>query len=97
MHETLGERKATMQKLVVRCIVLVFVALGWRAAAVAAQPLAPRGELRIVDTHPLNWAFIALGKCPTQENPPRTGLHALSTVPKNPLLASHQLMRSRAI
>ena len=47
-----------MSTRVVRNVVLVLLALGWSAAAVAEPPPAPRGELRIVDKHPVNWAWI---------------------------------------
>jgi peptide/nickel transport system substrate-binding protein len=39
-------------------IVLVFVTAGWGTMSVGEQMPAPRGELRIVDTNPQNWAWI---------------------------------------
>jgi ABC-type transport system substrate-binding protein len=47
-----------MKKLVVGSIVLLLVTLGWDERGVGEQGPAPRGELRIVDTDPLNWAWI---------------------------------------
>ena len=46
---------AVMKKLVVGSIVLVLVTLGWGTMSVGEQVPAPRGELRIVDTDPINW------------------------------------------
>jgi peptide/nickel transport system substrate-binding protein len=40
-------------------MVLVLVALGGIAPGMAEQGQAPRGELRIVDTDPMNWAWIS--------------------------------------
>ena len=48
-----------MQKLVVGSFILLLVTLGWGERGVGEQVPAPRGELRIVDTDPLNWAWIA--------------------------------------
>jgi ABC-type transport system substrate-binding protein len=47
-----------MKKFVVGGIVLVLVTCGWGTMSVGERTLAPRGELRIVDTDPLNWAWI---------------------------------------
>jgi ABC-type transport system substrate-binding protein len=48
-----------MKHLVVGSIVLLLVTLGWGEQSVGEQVPAPRGELRIVDKNPQNWAFIA--------------------------------------
>jgi peptide/nickel transport system substrate-binding protein len=37
---------------------LVFVTLGWGSYSPGEQVPAPRGELRVVDRHHLNWAFV---------------------------------------
>ena len=47
-----------MKKLVMSSIVLVLVTCGWGDYSWGEQPPAPRGELRIVDKHPLNWNSI---------------------------------------
>ncbi len=47
-----------MKKLVVASLVLLFVTLAWSPRSFGEQPPAPRGELRIVDKHPLNWVFL---------------------------------------
>ena len=47
-----------MKKLVVGSIVLLLVTLGWDERGVGAQIPAPRGELRIVDKNPANWAWL---------------------------------------
>lgn len=47
-----------MKQLVVGSIVLLLVTLGWAERGVGEQGPAPRGELRIVDTDPLNWVWI---------------------------------------
>ena len=47
-----------MKKLVVGCIVLLLVTLGWGNRSFGEQTPAPKGELRIVDKHPWNWAWI---------------------------------------
>jgi ABC-type transport system substrate-binding protein len=49
-----------MKKFVVGGIVLVFVIFGWGSHGTGEQVLTPRGDLRIVDTHPANWASITL-------------------------------------
>ena len=38
----------------------MLVTFGWGGVSVGEQFTTPRGELRIVDTDPLNWAWIAL-------------------------------------
>src|SRR5688572_4064552 len=55
-----GPGGATMKQLVVSSLVLVFVTFGWGDSSVGDQAPAPRGELRIVDTHPANWASVTL-------------------------------------
>ena len=47
-----------MKKLVVASLVLLLVTLAWSPRSFGEQPPAPRGELRIVDKHPLNWVFL---------------------------------------
>ena len=47
-----------MKPLVVGSIVLLLVTLGWGDRSWEQVP-TPRGELRIVDTDPMNWAWIA--------------------------------------
>jgi peptide/nickel transport system substrate-binding protein len=47
-----------MRKLAFGSIVLVLVTFGWGSRGFGQQVPAPRGELRIVDTDPLNWAWI---------------------------------------
>lgn len=47
-----------MQKLIVSSLVLLLVTLGWSNRSVGEQVPASRGELRIVDKNPLNWAWI---------------------------------------
>jgi peptide/nickel transport system substrate-binding protein len=48
-----------MKHLVVGSIVLVCVTLGWGSRSVGEEGPAPRGELRVVDKDPLNYAWIA--------------------------------------
>jgi peptide/nickel transport system substrate-binding protein len=48
-----------MHKRVVGIFVLGICVLGGSTGGFAQERLAPRGELRIVDTDPLNWAWIA--------------------------------------
>lgn len=48
-----------MRKLIVSNIVLVLVILGWGHTSWGEQAPAPRGELRIVDTDPMNFSWIA--------------------------------------
>ncbi len=47
-----------MKKLVIGSIVLVLGIFGWDHEGFGEQPPAPRGELRIVDKNPMNFAFI---------------------------------------
>ena len=47
-----------MKRLVVSGMVLLLVTIGWGNRGVGEEVPAPRGELRIVDTDPLNWAWI---------------------------------------
>lgn len=47
-----------MPKLVVGGLVFVLLTLGWGEYSLGEQAPAPRGELRIVDKHPLNWVYI---------------------------------------
>jgi ABC-type transport system substrate-binding protein len=49
-----------MSKLVVSSLVLGLIILGWSHASWGEQVPPPRGDLRIVDKHPKNWASIAL-------------------------------------
>ena len=47
-----------MQKLVIGSFILLLVTLGLGDYSLGEQVPAPRGELRIVDTDPINWAWI---------------------------------------
>jgi hypothetical protein len=47
-----------MRQLAFGCIVLILVTFGWGNRGFGQQVPAPRGELRIVDKHPLNWGYI---------------------------------------
>ena len=47
-----------MKTLVVGSIALMLVTLGWGISSFGQEVPAPRGELRIVDKHPDNWAWI---------------------------------------
>jgi ABC-type transport system substrate-binding protein len=47
-----------MRKLAFGSIVLVLVTFGWGTSGFGQQGPAPRGELRVVDKHPLNWTWI---------------------------------------
>jgi peptide/nickel transport system substrate-binding protein len=49
-----------MKNLVVGSLILMLVTLGWGNRSLAEQTRTPRGELRIVDKHPANWASITL-------------------------------------
>jgi peptide/nickel transport system substrate-binding protein len=49
-----------MKNLVVGSLILMLVTLGWGNRSLAEQARTPRGELRIVDKHPGNWASITL-------------------------------------
>jgi ABC-type transport system substrate-binding protein len=48
-----------MHKFFVGSVILVLCTLGWGAGGFGQEAPVPRGELRIVDTDPLNWAWIA--------------------------------------
>jgi ABC-type transport system substrate-binding protein len=47
-----------MQHLVVGSVICLFLALGWGTHSLGEQGQVPRGELRIVDQSPYNWAWI---------------------------------------
>ena len=47
-----------MHKFLVGSVILVLCTLGWSTGGVGQEVPTPRGELRIVDTDPLNWAWI---------------------------------------
>ena len=47
-----------MKTLAMSCIVLMLVTLRWGGISLGEQLPTPRGELRIVDTDPMNWAWI---------------------------------------
>ena len=47
-----------MKKLVVGSLVLGLGVLGWGASGFGQKASAPRGELRVVDSNPDNWAFV---------------------------------------
>jgi peptide/nickel transport system substrate-binding protein len=49
-----------MHKCIITGIVLGLVTWGWGTISAGEQPPAPRGELRIVDKNPNNWATITL-------------------------------------
>jgi ABC-type transport system substrate-binding protein len=49
-----------MYKRLMGSFILMFVTLGWGASVVGQEVPAPRGELRIVDNNPYNWAWITL-------------------------------------
>src|SRR5689334_16296 len=51
-------RGAVMKSLVVGSMVLMLITIGWSERSMGEQVPAPRGELRIVDKDPLNWAYI---------------------------------------
>jgi ABC-type transport system substrate-binding protein len=48
-----------MQKLLVGSLILVFCALGLDASGYGQEVPVPRGELRVVDTDPSNFAWIS--------------------------------------
>jgi ABC-type transport system substrate-binding protein len=48
-----------MYTRIVRSLVLVLVAFGWGDRSLGQEVAAPRGELRIVDTDPLNFVWIS--------------------------------------
>lgn len=47
-----------MKKLVMSSLILILVTFGWGNSSVGQQVPTPRGELRILDKHPDNWAWI---------------------------------------
>jgi ABC-type transport system substrate-binding protein len=47
-----------MKKLVISCLVLVLVTVGWGTRSRGEPVPVPRGELYIVDKHPQNWVSI---------------------------------------
>jgi peptide/nickel transport system substrate-binding protein len=47
-----------MHKFFVGIIMLVLCTLGWGTSSVGQEVPTPRGELRIVDKHPGNWASL---------------------------------------
>jgi peptide/nickel transport system substrate-binding protein len=47
-----------MHKLFVGSIMLVFCTLGWGTSGFGQEVSTPRGELRIVDKNPANWASL---------------------------------------
>jgi hypothetical protein len=47
-----------MRKLAFGSIVCMLVTLGWGHRSLGEPGPAPRGEVRIVDKNPLNWASI---------------------------------------
>jgi ABC-type transport system substrate-binding protein len=49
-----------MQRLIVSSIMCTLVIFGWGTMSSGAQAPRPRGELRIVDKHPGNWASVTL-------------------------------------
>jgi peptide/nickel transport system substrate-binding protein len=49
-----------MKTPVVGTIVLAFCILAWGSSGFGEPVPAPRGELRVVDTHPANWGSITL-------------------------------------
>ncbi len=49
-----------MHKLFIGGIALVLCTLGWGSSGLGQEVPAPRGELRIVDRHHFNWAYIVL-------------------------------------
>ena len=49
-----------MQKLLLGGVILVLCTLCWGVGPIAGEVSTPRGELRIVDKNPNNWATITL-------------------------------------
>jgi ABC-type transport system substrate-binding protein len=47
-----------MRKLAFGSLVFLLATFGWSDSSVGEQPPAPRGELRVVDPHPANFASI---------------------------------------
>jgi ABC-type transport system substrate-binding protein len=50
--------EATMTKLVISTSIFMLVTLCWSMSGVPQEVPPPRGELRVVDQHPNNWATI---------------------------------------
>jgi peptide/nickel transport system substrate-binding protein len=48
-----------MLKFFVGSVIFILCVLGWSTGGVGQEVSAPRGELRIVDKNPQNWAWIA--------------------------------------
>src|SRR6266508_910254 len=53
-----GYGGSVMHKLFVGSIILVLCAFGWSTSCFGQEVSAPRGELRIVDKNPANWASV---------------------------------------
>jgi ABC-type transport system substrate-binding protein len=49
-----------MKQLVVGSVVVLLLTLGGISGGVGQEVPAPQGELRIVDTHPANWASVTV-------------------------------------
>jgi peptide/nickel transport system substrate-binding protein len=47
-----------MRRLIVGSLILALGIPGWTRSGLAQRNPTPRGELRVVDTDPLNWAWI---------------------------------------
>ncbi len=47
-----------MKRRVAVSIVLALLILGWRHSSLSGQSTAPQGELRVVDRHHYNWAYL---------------------------------------
>jgi ABC-type transport system substrate-binding protein len=47
-----------MHKFFVGSVIFVLGTLGWGTSSCGQEVPGPRGELRVVDTDPLNWAYI---------------------------------------
>jgi ABC-type transport system substrate-binding protein len=53
-----GQGGILMRQLAFGSIILVLVVFGRGAHSVGQEILTPRGELRVVDKHPANWAWV---------------------------------------
>jgi ABC-type transport system substrate-binding protein len=53
-----SQGETVVKKLLIGSMILALGALGWVVPSVGEQPSTPRGELRVVDNRPLNWAWI---------------------------------------
>ncbi len=49
-----------MKKLCISSLVFLLVTCGWGAYSIGQEPPVPRGEIRIVDKDPGNWASITM-------------------------------------